>query len=107
MFAHWGTFTRQGSVNDLLTEAEQAMSARGYQVFNPVSQNNSMVIGGNSDVLIQATSMTGASGQTFNIVSAFSADSATAEQARNAIRDAMPGSVVIDNGTVLAPVDES
>jgi len=86
MDVQWGTFHRSGSVQDLLVEAEQAMSGNGYQIFNPVSNNNSMVIGGNANVIVQATAMSTNQG-TFLIVTAYSDDASTAEQARNTIRD--------------------
>ena len=105
MQGQWGTFHRHGSVRDLLGEAEQAMRSRGYQVFNPVSSNNSMVIGGTGDVLVEATSMSVGNNETFNIVSAFSDDGSAAEQARNAIRDAMADIVIIDNGSVGVAAD--
>jgi len=87
MNVQFGTFNRAGSVNDLLVEAEQAMRGNGFQVFNPVSSNNSMVIGGNADVMVQATAMSIGQGETFLIVSAYSDDASIAEQARNTIRD--------------------
>jgi hypothetical protein len=103
MNGQWGTFTRRGSVHDLLAEAEQAMHAQGYQVFNSLANRNSMIIGGRGDVLVQATSMSAGQGETFNIVSAFSEDPGAAEQARNSIRDAMRDVVIIDNGVVGVP----
>jgi hypothetical protein len=106
MQGQWGTFTRPGSVHDLLTEAENAMRSRGYQIFNSVSNNNSMVIGGAGDVLVQATSIDIGNNETFDIVSAFSEDAGAAEQARNSIRDAMRGVVIIDNGVVGVGVNE-
>lgn len=87
MNVQWGTFHRSGNVGDLLNEAETAMRGQGYQVFNPANSNNSMVIGGNADVMVQATAMSGGTGLTYLIVSAYSPDASTAEQARNTIRD--------------------
>jgi hypothetical protein len=103
MNGQWGTFKRRGTVHDLLAEAEQAMQAQGYQVFNSLANRNSMIIGGRGDVLVQATSMSDGPGGTFNIVSAFSEDPGAAEQARNSIRDAMRDVVIIDNGVVGEP----
>jgi hypothetical protein len=87
MNGQWGTFQRKGTVHDLLVEAESAMRGRGYQVYNPAGNNNSMVIGGNGDVIVQATAMPIGDKVTYLIVSAFSPDGSIAEQARNAIRD--------------------
>jgi len=87
MNAQWGTFRRKGSVHDLLVEAEDAMRGQGYQVANPVSNNNSMVMGGNDSVLAQATATSTGPEETYLIVSAFSQDASTAEQARNTVRD--------------------
>lgn len=105
MNGQWGTFTRNSSAAAMLTEAESAMRARGYQIFNAASVNDSMVIGGNADVLVQATSMQTGPDRTFNIVSAFSQDASIAEQARNAIRDGMPNITSIDQGSVGVPID--
>jgi hypothetical protein len=105
MNVQWGTFTRNGSVSDMLGEAERAMRGVGYQVLNSAGNNNSMVIGGNADVLVQATSMSTGPNQTFNIVSAFSQDASIAEQARNAIRDGMPNVIFFDQGTVGVPAE--
>jgi hypothetical protein len=87
MNVQFGTFKRKGSVHDLLVEAEDAMRGNGFQVFNNVGSNNSMVIGGNADVMVQATAMSTGPEETFLIVSAYSQDASIAEQARNTIRD--------------------
>jgi hypothetical protein len=86
MNVQWGTFHRKGPPSDLLEEAETAMRGQGYQIYDPATSNDAMVIGGTADVIVQATAMPSSSGQTYLIVTAYSPDAAVAEQARNTIR---------------------
>jgi hypothetical protein len=89
MNVQWGTFHRVGEPTGLLQEAENGMRSLGYQIYDPFTSNDSTVIGGNGNVIVQATGWDVGDGRSYLVVSAYSADAGLAEDARNRVRDSV------------------
>ncbi|MFF0490938.1 hypothetical protein ACWDSJ_17620 [Nocardia sp. NPDC003482] len=95
MFAHWGTFTKPNSLNVCLGFADDSLRQHGYQVWETANDGDYMLIGGNNNVIVNVTCVP-QQGNTWISVSAYSPDSATAEAARNSVRETIVNLQLID-----------
>jgi hypothetical protein len=86
MTAHWGTFTKQASLREALSMAQDALRSYGYQIWDTAQNGDYLVIGGNAQVVLTIVCVPQA-GNVWMVVNACSADSATAESARNRVRE--------------------
>jgi hypothetical protein len=86
MNVQWGLFTSNaGTSFQGQSEAENAMRGQGYAIYMPANNDSYTVIGGNGNVIVQATFVPQGSGQ-YVVVTAYADDEPSAEQARNVIR---------------------
>jgi len=81
---HFGSFTMQSSQRRCLNLAEEAMSRKGYAIYE---REGFVRLGGNAVVIVEVACAPTCQGNTTSVtVSAFSSDSTTAELARNEVR---------------------
>jgi hypothetical protein len=85
MFWHLGTFDKAASLSDTESIAESALIKANFQIFFNSQPGNFIVIGGNDQVVV-SVSVAPQGAATYVAVTATSADSPTAEQARNLVR---------------------
>jgi hypothetical protein len=90
---HWGTFTKNASLNDSLRFASDALRSKGYKLDET---HGYIRIGETPQVIVQVACIPLPDGRTSVTVSAYSSDSATAEKARNTIREYIVKVVKID-----------
>ena len=86
MFWQLGTFDKAASVFDTQSLAESALIKANLQIFFNSQPGNFIVIGGNDQVIV-SISVAPQGAETYVAVTATSADSPTAEQARNLVRE--------------------
>lgn len=91
--SHWGTFRKVATLNTCISCALSAVSRQGYQVF---LKDNNTVIAGNNQVVVQVSCSPQRDGTTWVVVTAHSSDSATAESARNTVRQKIVNCGAID-----------
>ena len=91
--AHWGSFNKVGRAQTCLGMAENSMRQEHVEIW----ENGGFVrIGGNDQVIVEVACIPTGSGNNEVVVSAFSSDSATAERARNAVRQHIVDAVCFD-----------
>ena len=96
MFAHWGTFAKQASLQNALVMADGAMQRFGLTIWNNSHDNDYIVIGGNGQVIVCVACVPQQT-NTWMVVHACSTDSNLAEQARNQIRTAIINMISFDD----------
>ena len=84
--AHWGTFTKNASLQNCLSFTRDALREKGYKLDET---HGYIRIGENAKVIVQVVCIPIDGSKTSVTVSAFSSDSKTAELARNAIRESI------------------
>jgi hypothetical protein len=90
---HWGTFTKNASLNDCLAFARDALRSKGYKL----DETHGFIrIGETDKVIVQVVCIPLGAQKTSVTVSAYSTDSKTAELARNTIREYIVKVVRID-----------
>jgi hypothetical protein len=94
--AHWGTFTKPMDFHEILSIGENAMKSRGMQIWDTSNDGDYIVIGGKGDLIVQVTTVPQGGNPVWVAVTAFSTDSAEAEQARNGIRTTIVNTVNFD-----------
>ncbi|MFE7112142.1 hypothetical protein ACFU98_33045 [Streptomyces sp. NPDC057575] len=86
MHAHWGTFTKGAYLGDALIYASNAMTQKGFAIWDPPGDGDYEVIGGNGDVIATVVCVP-QSEDLWISVSAYSTDSGLAERTRNDVRE--------------------
>ncbi|MGH3831506.1 MAG: hypothetical protein ACRDRS_13860 [Pseudonocardiaceae bacterium] len=88
--AQWGSFLKEGNWQRICTVAAEGMQAIGYQIWEPGTDNDYLVVGGHGDLIVQVVVVPQGSysvdGQNWVVVTGFSENPPTAEQGRNEIR---------------------
>jgi len=93
---HWGTFDKPMDFHEVLSIGENAMTRRGMKIWDTASDGDYIVIGSMGDLVVQVTTVPQGGSPTWVAVTAFSTDSAEAEQARNDIRTTIVNTVNFD-----------
>ncbi len=95
MIFHFGTFQKAVSLANGLSIAHDALQKNHFQVFIPSKQLGHSIVGGNNNVTVTVICVPEGGGLAVTVIAA-SPDSATAEQARNSVRETIVKTVIID-----------
>jgi hypothetical protein len=90
---HVGTFSKNGSPAACIGFAKGALARENLKILH---QDGKAILAGNANVLVEVACFPQSAGTTWIRVSAFSSNSATAELARNAVRETIVKTVRID-----------
>jgi hypothetical protein len=96
MSAHWGTFTKEWNYRECLSAASNAVTDYSLKLYDEAGDGDYIVIGARNDLVVQVTCVPQGERRTWLAVTAWSPNSATAEQARNTIREKIVRLVHID-----------
>jgi hypothetical protein len=88
-----GSFAKSADINDCVSFARDALNHQHYRVLH---QDRFTVLGGDDHVVVEVACAPQQGGGVWIVVTAFSADSVTAESARNAVRQYIVGVQRID-----------
>ena len=90
---HVGTFTKNNTPAACIGFAKGALARENLKILH---QDGKAILGGNANVLVEVACFAQNAGTTWIRVSAFSSNSATAELARNTVRETIVKTVRID-----------